>query len=184
MLTRPFISLWIGDHFLIENVCFVLLVVDFFIHSMYQPAYVMYGAVGKFRDDKFITVASAVINIVVSIMLVVLIGLPGVIIGTLLTDVYIWVIRSYQMVKGYWGKDIMVYSLRMTFYSCLTLVEVILLLKIGDSIRVDDLFAELMIKAVICCIVPNLVNILATCKSGEFRLLISYLKSYLHRRER
>ena len=181
MLSKPFISLWIGEQFLIEDVCFALLVVDFFIHSMYQPAYVMYGATGKFQDDKYITIASAVMNIAVSVALVGAIGLPGVILGTLITDIYIWAVRSYQMVKGYWNENLCVYVIKMILYSALTAAGLIISLKIGTFVFVDSFFLELIIKAAICCIVPNLINILATFKSRELKSIIKSASNYIHR---
>lgn len=181
MLSKPFISLWIGEQFLIEDVCFALLVVDFFIHSMYQQAYVMYGATGKFQDDKYITIASAVMNIAVSVALVGAIGLPGVILGTLITDIYIWAVRSYQMVKGYWNENLCVYVIKMILYSALTAAGLIISLKIGTFVFVDSFFLELIIKAAICCIVPNLINILATFKSRELKSIIKSASNYIHR---
>lgn len=180
MLTKPFISIWIGKYFLIEDICFILLVVDFFVHSMYQPVYVMYGATGKFREDKYITIASAILNIVISILLVIIIGLPGVIIGTLVTDIYIWFVRSYQMVKDYWEENLWSYTLKMVLYCVLTGLGLSISLKAGGFILTDNLYLEMVLKAVICCIVPNLINVLFTCKSQEFEMILHYVKKYMH----
>ena len=182
VLCKPFITWWIGERFIVDELCFILLSVDFFVHSMYQPVYVMYGAAGRFKEDKYITAASAVMNIAVSIALVIKIGLPGVILGTLVTDIYIWLARSYQMVKGYWGQNLFKYGTKMLKYSILTILAAAVTIWASSLISVQNLFIRLMILGVICCIVPNLLNIIATFKSHEFKMVMQYVKKYMHRK--
>lgn len=181
MLCKPFITLWIGEHFLAENLVFILLIVDFYIHSMYQPAYVMYGAAGKFKEDKLVTLASAVMNIVISIVLVQYIGLPGVIVGTLITDIYIWVVRTYQIIKGYFHQNLMRYTIKMVSYTLATIVGLILSLWLSRFIRTDILLLELLFKAAICVIVPNVISVAFTFSSAEFKHTLAFLKNTLRK---
>ena len=182
ILCRPFITLWIGERFIIDETCFVLLILDFYVHSMYQPAYAMFGATGKFKEDKYITLASAVMNIVVSVVLVMIIGLPGVIIGTLLTDVYIWVVRSYQMVKGYWRQNLCKYSFKMMKYSILTLTSLLVAVWASKLVSVQNSFLELAELGAICFIIPNGINILGTFKGKEFEMVVHYAGKYVRRK--
>lgn len=181
VLCKPFIILWVGEHFLAENVVFILLVADFFIHSMYQPAYVMYGATGKFKEDKFVTLASAVMNIVLSIVMVQFIGLSGVIVGTLITDIFIWVVRTYQVIKGYFHQKIMGYILKMVKYILVTIVGLAITLWISQFVCTDALMVELLIKAVICVIVPNVITVAFTFTSAEFKNTLFFIKKVIRK---
>ena len=174
MLCEPFIKLWIGERFVVGNFVFILLVVDFYVHSMYQPAYVMFGATGKFRDDKYITLASAIMNIAISIIMVNVIGLPGVIIGTLITDLYIWIVRTYQMVNKYFSESIFLYSLKMLLYTLSVAIGFYVSYVVCRMINVNNLVIELALKLVVCLIIPNGINLLLTAKNDEF----IYLKQY------
>ena len=171
IICEPFIKMWIGERFVIGHFVFALLVIDFYVHSMYQPAYVMFGAAGKFNDDKYITLASAVMNIVISIIMVNIIGLPGVIIGTLVTDVYIWIVRTYQMVKKYFSENLRKYTMKMIYYTFSVLVGFILSFSICRFINVNSLLLDLALKLVVCLIIPNVVDIMFTVKTNEFSFL-------------
>ena len=181
IICEPFIKLWIGERFVVGTFVFALLVIDFYVHSMYQPAYVMFGAAGKFKDDKYITLASAVMNIVISIIMVNIIGLPGVIVGTLVTDLYIWIVRTYQMVKKYFYQNLTKYTIRMFSYTFSVIVGFVLSFAICRLIHVNNLILELVLKLVVCLIVPNAVNILFTIKSNEFAFFKSYAVKFFRK---
>ena len=183
VLLNVVITLWIGDKYLIPNWCFVVLVIEFFIHSMYQPAYVMYGASGKFKEDKYVTIWSAIMNIVISVVLVQFVGLVGVIIGTLITDIYIWIVRTYQVVKGYFEENLIKYIFKMMKYCLLTIVSLIFCIITTRLIHLDNLWLDFFVKAVICVVISALVNLVATIRSMEFGMCkIQFLK-YFNRRK-
>lgn len=182
IICEPFIKLWIGERFVVGSFFFTLLVIDFYVHSMYQPDYVMFGAAGKFKEDKYITLASALMNIVISIIMVNIIGLLGVIVGTLVTDLYIWIVRTYQMVKKYFYQNLTKYTIRMFYYTFSVIVGFILSFAICRLIYVNNLILELLLKLVVCLIVPNVVNILFTIKSNEFVFFKSYAVKFIRKR--
>ena len=169
LLGNSFINLWVGNEFIMEKTAFILLVVDFFIHSMYQPAYVMYGATGNFKNDKIITLMSAIMNIIISIILVNFIGLTGVIIGTLITDIYIWIVRTYQIIKKYFNKKYTVYIFKVFIYVISTLISLFIAMFVCEKIHIYNLLFELIIKGIICSIISIIVNYIFTFRSEEFK---------------
>lgn len=181
IICEPLIKLWLGERFVVGTFVFALLVIDFYVHSMYQPAYAMFGAAGKFKDDKYITLTSAVMNIVISIVMVNFIGLSGVIVGTLVTDLYIWSVRTYQMVKKYFYQSLTEYTRRMFFYTFSVTVGFVMSYAICRLIHVNDLILELVLKLVVCMIVPNAVNILFTIKSNEFVFFKNYVVKFIRK---
>lgn len=181
VIGNPFIELWIGKNFIIETFSFVLLMIDFYIHSMYQPAYVLFGSSGKFKEDKVITLMSAIMNIVISIILVQFIGLPGVIIGTIITDIYIWIVREYQMVKGYFKQNLLSYWLKMLKYTLITVIGLVLSKFMCTSIKSEYLIIEIILKAFICFAITFFINLILTFKSKEFEFCKDFLLKYKER---
>lgn len=171
VLCTPFIEMFFGKRFLVSNFVLVLLIVDFFIHSMYQPAYVMYGAAGKFKDDKVITMMSAIMNIVISIVMVNIIGLSGVIVGTLVTDLYIWGVRTYQVVKQYFRQNIGLYIIKMLKYIFITGAGIVTTLMVIKSFCVDSKMLDFLLRILICLIIPNLICIVLSVHSSEMNNL-------------
>lgn len=186
VLLVPFISLWLGSEYVIEPYVSGLLVFDFYIHSMYQPAYVMFGATGRFKDDKLITIISAIVNIVISLIAVNYIGLSGVIIGTVVTDIYIWIVRTCQMVGKYFEQSLKVYLIKMIKYSCIALICVLMSLLITRFVYIDNVLLELFIKMILCIVVPNAFAMLFTSRSTEFsstwQLIVGKLRNGLMRK--
>lgn len=183
VLLNLVITIWLGNEFLISKWCYIVLVVEFFIHSMYQPAYVMYGASGKFKEDKYVTIWSAVMNIVISIVLVQFVGLVGVIIGTLITDIYIWIVRTYQVVKGFFEESLVKYVLKMAKYCLITLLSVTVCIIVTKIIHFDRLWLDFIIKAIICVFISVLINFALTFRSAEFEVCKIQLIKYLKRRK-
>ena len=165
----PFIKIWLGDSFVLELSIMILLIGDFYIHSMYQPAYVMFGAAGKFKDDKFITIISAVMNLGISLIAVCFIGLAGVIIGTIATDIYIWCVRTYQVVSKYFYKSLKKYILLMLKYIVITVISVALCLGASKVFLIENLYVEFIVRLLISAILPNAAAVLLTCKDEQFR---------------
>ena len=177
ILSNPFISLWYGEKYLLGNGIFALLMVDFFIHTMYQPAYVVYGATGQFQKDKYITIASAVMNIVISVLLARVIGLAGVIIGTLVTDIYIWIVRSWQMVGTYFGNSLSKYAWKMGKYCVITVASVAAAVAAASLVPVQHAIPAFFLKMLICCIVPNAIGLLTTAGQSEFRYCMQFIRN-------
>ena len=94
-LINKSIVIWVGADYLLSNLIVVLLTADYWIHSMYQPQSCLYTAFGAFKDDKKIVLISAALNLTLSLILVNYIGLTGVVIGTLVSDIVTYFFRIY-----------------------------------------------------------------------------------------
>lgn len=151
-LISPFVKAWMGIRFVTEKQIIMLLMINFFIHSMYQPLNVLYGAMGKFKEDRNITIIGAMMNIFVSVFLGIKIGLPGIIVGTIVTDIYIWIIRSFQIVHIYFRGNIIHHYIKMAYYILCTIVGFILSYYLCNKITISQLALEMLIKSLICVI--------------------------------
>lgn len=82
-LTTPFMSLWIGEDYLIDNNSFTLLIVFTFI-SCTRTCDTFLNAYGLFRDI-FAPITEIVLNLFLSILLGKIFGLSGIISGVLIS---------------------------------------------------------------------------------------------------
>lgn len=180
ILCEPFIKIWLGEKFIIDGMCFLILILDFFVHSMYQPAYVLYGASGQFEKDKFVTIISAIMNIVISVFLALKIGLVGVVVGTFITDIFIWIVRSKQIVDGYFEKNMGKYTCRAIKYICITLMGYILTSGCIRFIQIENFYLDFCIRLLLCCLVVNILAFILTRKSSEFRFCKSKIKKFIN----
>ena len=91
-LVSPFISLWLGEEFILSNLVIVEITILFFIQAARGTVDSFINAYGLFQDV-WAPVTEAFINIVFSVILGLRWGLPGILAGVLLSQtliIFIW----------------------------------------------------------------------------------------------
>lgn len=94
-LIDRFIILWIGSDYLMTINIPVLLVLDLFIFTMQGICCSYIFGEGLFRYEKYVDILTAITNLFLSIILTKFIGISGVLIGTVISEIFMWVGRSY-----------------------------------------------------------------------------------------
>ncbi len=98
---QPFVTLWLGSEYLMEiSVVFVLCFL-YFVAIIYEPLKNAMYLTGYFDIGRNISFASAVINLIVSVILGRRIGIIGIFIGTMCTYVIEIVAKTYYLFKRY-----------------------------------------------------------------------------------
>ncbi|MGO4276165.1 hypothetical protein AB4Z22_41125, partial [Paenibacillus sp. TAF58] len=90
---KQFVLLWLGDSQVLDPLTIILLVVNFYFFLMRGSAERFKEGGGIYVQDRYAPLVEAAINLSTSIVFVHLIGLPGVLLGTLLSNVTVifWV---------------------------------------------------------------------------------------------
>lgn len=99
ILLDDFIIIWIGKDFLISDVVLMLIIMDLFMTGLNEPTCVIMRNLGMFKEEKKSSLVAAISNIVSSILLGLLIGIPGIFVGTIIAVIEYWVIRSWYVHK-------------------------------------------------------------------------------------
>ncbi len=124
-LADTFIAIWIGSDFTMNSMITYLLVADTYISIVYGPTGEYINARGLFEKEKKIMILAAVMNIVLSVAGTFVIGIYGVLLGTVVCQVILWIGKSSIVFKhifhmerkeyaGYWleqGKGLLLFCL-------------------------------------------------------------------------
>ena len=98
---QPFVQLWLGGEYLLDlPVVFVLCFLNF-VSIIYEPLKNAMFLTGYFAVGRNISFASAMTNLIVSVILGSQIGLIGIFIGTMTTYVIEIVTKTYYLFKQY-----------------------------------------------------------------------------------
>ena len=89
-LATPFITLWLGADYLLPSSVLFILTFNYFQQTMRAPYSTFKEAAGIYHEDRFVPLAESAINILASVVLVQLLGLPGVFIGTAISSLALW----------------------------------------------------------------------------------------------
>lgn len=84
-LLNPFIEIVFGPQYLLNVDVVVVLSINFYIFGMLNPIWIFRTTMGLFVYGKYRPIVSAILNVIISILLVKLIGPVGVLVGTTIT---------------------------------------------------------------------------------------------------
>ena len=178
-LITPFVVMFFGKEYEMASSIVAVLLFDMFVHSMYQPLSMMFGALGKFKEDKNITLGIDVVNIIVSVILVKKIGLLGPVVGTLISNILTWYFRCYQIVYKAFAMDVKKFVGKIACYFLLAVFEVIISFYLCRTFFDTNTIYNFVGRILICLIVPNTVNCLCWYKTKDFQMLFSKFKGML-----
>lgn len=184
VLFNPFITLWVGEEYLFDMRVVALIVVNFYMLGVRQPVLTTRDALGIFWYDRHKPVIESVINIVASIPLAIYMGVPGVLLGTLISTVTtsLWV-EPLVLYKYGFKKKATTYFLKYILYAVITLIAGGVCWFICENILIGNKFVLFVTKAIICGIIPNIIFLLAYFKTKPFKMLFNILKSKIFSRK-
>ena len=165
-LIEPFIRIWIGSDYLISNSVLIALIINYFQTMMRSTFIVFKDASGIWVEDKYVPLMQLTINLVSSIILVKLIGLPGVFLGTIISSLVLW-FYSYPIFvyKKLFNKGIRSYFKGFIKFIIIFIFIVFISNIIINLIDINNVIIELLIKLVICLIIPNILLLIVFYKN-------------------
>ena len=85
-----FIAVWLGSEYVLGLDVLLALVLNFYFYVNRSAFGVFKDAAGIYHEDRFVPIAESILNISASIILVKLIGLPGVFLGTFISGLALY----------------------------------------------------------------------------------------------
>ena len=138
---QPFIKLWLGDNYLLDYSVVTILCLLLVTEITYQPLSTAMHLSGFFEIGRNISFVSAVINLAVSIVLGMKIGLIGIFIGTMCTYTIEIIAKVHYLFKLYFKENSIQYVsfwIRMFF---VYFVEIIIIYFINLHLHFSALLA-------------------------------------------
>lgn len=178
-IINPFIGLWLGMDYILPNITVILILINLFIHIVRNMIGIFKNNHGFF-DDIHLPILESIINLVFSLILVMSLGLNGVIIGTVLSNLIVVMFLSPVLVfKRCFGKntkDYIYYLLKKIMISSLAFsVNYIILKKIIVINEVNTWFIFIK-KLLQLSISVTVITILVFLLDTQFRNIFLRLK--------
>lgn len=180
---QSFMKCWVGDKLLFSMSIEILLVMRFYFERIRSIVSAYKDALGLWQPDKWRPIIGGVVNIILSYFLVINIGASGVVIATIISYVAIeipW--ENHTLFNHYFDEK------EWDYYKVIIRVLVTMAIAgavtyvVCDRIRMSDI-CEVVIKLLICTILPNLVFCILNIKNEYFamsrRLLFKLAKSFV-----
>lgn len=179
-LLEPFITWWLGKGLLLDKLTFIAILINFYILGLRISILTFKNKAGIFTNDRYAPLIEAIINLGASIVLVKYLGLAGIFIGTIISNICITLWLQAKLVyNNVFNKSVFEYLKKYIFYATLTLFNCIIISLVCSKVELGKGFIELVIKGLLCIIIPNIIYIFIFYKSNEFQYLLNILRNSL-----
>ena len=179
-LLQPFMKLWIGEAGILPGQIVICLCVYYFIYEFNQLFNAYKDAAGIWHRDRFRTLTTAGVNLVLNLLLVKPMGLYGVILSTVVATVIVgmpWLIHNL-FTTLFDGEDRQSYLGTLVFYGSVTFLNCMLTDRVCSQIPVEGI-RELLERALVCLLVSNGIFLLCYGGRKDFRALLAMGKRFL-----
>ncbi len=172
-LYQPFITLWVGKKYLLDYSLIILLILYFFVYQIERIIGVYKDAAGIWYEDRYRPLASAILNLILSLVMVKFLGLNGVKLATIICMTLCstpWLISTlYKYV--FKGQSKSTYYMDLIKYFILGTINCGITFFIISFIKGDGILLFIT-RGIICSIISICINLIF------FRNNIYLKKSY------
>lgn len=178
-LYQPFIELWIGKEYVLDEKLMYLFVLYFFIHKWHDMSFVYQEAGGIWWETRYASFFAALMNVTLNIILVQYIGLAGILLSTIISVILVYnTCYTYIVIKTLFKVRMGKFVMREVLYIIAFLVACVLSYYLCLQIEGSLWFVVLM-RALTCLVVPNIILVLFFGRTREFRETVKMLKTII-----
>ena len=179
VLIEPFITLWLGNNYLMDSLVLIVLIINFYQTFMRTVFNTFKDAAGIWVEDRIVPVIQSLINIVASIIMIILIGLPGVFIGTIISSFAVWFYSYPKFIyKKLFNKSYKEYYLELIWELFVFVFIALITFIITHLIVIEPIILSFIIKILIVIVVPNILFVLLNEKK-YFKYYTNLIKSII-----
>ena len=176
ILINPFVGIWVGNKYIVSNITVYLFALVLFINIIKKPISVVKDDLGLFKETKWIILLEAILNVVISLLLVKKYMINGILLGTIISSLLttFWYLPNY-IYKHYFNKNSSYYYLPFVF--SIVIISICLIVSSIINMQMNSLILFLVYAFGIFIIISTILFFIYYCCFSSFRLLINDIKS-------
>lgn len=174
LVFNDFITIWIGEKYLLNTGIVVAIVVNFYIQNIVNPVWMFRESMGLFREMIFAMLISSVINILLSFLLGKYFGLIGIILSTAFARIFttLWY-EPLVLFKYKFHKKVKRYYFIQMKYAFTTGVAMVITFLFCRYIPVS--LSYILLKIVISFFIVSTAFLVTNYRNEDFTMLYHYL---------
>lgn len=184
VLSKPFVNIWLGEKYILGQHISFIIAFDFFLYILLQAIASFRTANGLFVKGQYRPLITAIINIIMSILLIQRYGIFGTILATVFARLLTQWYDPFLLYKMIFKDSFRLFYFKYWLYIFLFVSGSFITNKIVEIVSVNNIYVNFALGVTICTIVSNAWVVLWTCKTKEFKYVVSMLKRILHLRKR
>ena len=181
-LYQPLMELWMGSEYMFPYEIVILFCIYFYVLKMGDIRSVYVAACGLWYENRFRAILEAVANVVLNLVLGYFFGVAGIIAGTLISLFLINFGYGSTIIFKYYfkGKKVSEYFGRHLVMAAITVLVCFVTYKACEFVNFDGV-AGVIVKGIICLILPNLLYLLVYARTHTFKDASKLVKKIIKR---
>ena len=166
------IELFFGKEYLLSFPIVIAIVLNFYTSNIRQTIWTYRETTGIFKETRFITAVTAIINIFLSLILGHYWGIFGIIIATVIARmIYAWWKEPKVLFENYFKQQSSLYFKKYISRCVITVIVCFVTWFVCNSINIKTLEIKFALKICVCAILPNVLMVVIFFGSKEFKYL-------------
>lgn len=177
---QPFISLWLGDEYLLSEITIYSFAIYIYADSIRRAITIYKEAAGICKEDQWAYVIMALTNLVISVILCKSIGIPGVILGTAISYLFL-IIYSYPkyIFKPLFKKKIYCYYYEMIKYLIVIIISAIICFFVLENVVINNSIIQFLVNAIISISIYSILFVILFFNTNELKYFMDILKGMI-----
>jgi len=183
VLFNDFITLWLGNKFLLDVPTVFAIILNFYLATLLNPLWSYRETTGLFRKTKYVMLFTSTINLGLSILLGFYFGIFGILMATVISRLatYFWY-EPFVLYRDYFKKPVKIYFFKQVMYFGLMLVAGGITYFSTSLLPSSITIPYFILKLVLCMVIPNALFFMIFHKTKQFAYLYSnFLGKLLNR---
>ena len=173
-LFQDFITLWVGEIYTFDFYIVILLCIYFYTWKINDIAHTFKDAAGLWEYDRFRPLISSLLNLTINLLLINKIGVAAVIISTISCEITFSLFWGVKILfDKYFNITFVEYLKKYILYILYAIIMCICTYLICSIIHINNLLLQLIIKGIICVIIPNIIFILINHNNKNLKWAIN-----------
>ncbi|MDZ5000036.1 oligosaccharide flippase family protein [Clostridium perfringens] len=177
---EQFIIIWLGKDQILDRFTLILMLSNLYFLLMRSSVEMFKSGAGIYHQDRFAPILEGGINLVSSIVLVKFIGLPGVVLGTLISNltVIFW-LKPKMVYKYVFNKPLKEYFFMYFKYLLIGLIPLIITKYLTIKLRNSQLLIGFIENCIVNIVVINSLYMVIFRKNENFKYFKEVIKNIL-----
>lgn len=176
ILSSPFITLWLGERMVVDQLVINLILINYYMIGHRVCLNNIKSAAGMYEQDKYVALIQAIVNLVVSIVMVKIIGLPGVYIGTIVQGLLSTIIKPIVSYKQLFGLSSKLYFIDSIKYAFAVLIAYFICVMCANYLLSEITIVRFAATMGVVAFFPNVLFVVIFGRTEEFKWIYTTLK--------
>ena len=174
-LMQPFMRIWVGEKLMFPNAVVCLFAIYFYIFQSEKIVLTYKDAAGLWWQDRFRPYIVMGVNLVLNVATVQKIGVYGVILSTIISLLISLPWSGYVLHKHLFRVSFKKYAFIYSRYLIIAIITCAITY-LSCSLTGGGKYLQLLLRFIICCIVPNMIFFVLNIKNPELKDSIAKAK--------